>query len=151
MLKTITTPITALAIAATTTLASTLSVLAQPISSPPNNKDLIQTIYCPGAIDEYGSYNEWGYWEGGDTICGGTYALEGYWVYDAPYWYVYDEAIAGYGAYEGWVQTLRCDEDVSTYGSYYDYGYWGGGSWCGDYGAEGYWVYVAPNWYIWDR
>ncbi|OKH18728.1 hypothetical protein [[Limnothrix rosea] IAM M-220] len=125
-------------------------------------EDLVQTIYCPRAEAEYGSFNNYGYWEGGDYICGDQYAEEGYWVYDFPTWYVWrydnrtdDAAIDNLatvnGKYTELAQVLTCYEDGDTYGEYYDYGYWSGGSWCGEYGAEGYWVYVYPDWYIWER
>ncbi|MCE1226645.1 MAG: hypothetical protein LWW87_09195 [Geobacteraceae bacterium] len=44
---------------------------------------------------------------------------------------------------------MNCPKDGSSYGNFRDYGYWGGGAWCGKQGKAGYWVWVAPNWYIW--
>ena len=122
---------------------------------------LIQTMYCPQAEPEYGSYNHYGYWEGGDYICDDQYAEAGYWVYDYPNWYVWgydnyqddaqsDATATAYGRYSDLVQVLTCEEDYAGYGEYNDYGYWSGGSWCGEDGAEGYWVYSYPNWYIWN-
>jgi hypothetical protein len=56
------------------------------------------------------------------------------------------------GKYQGLVATFRASEDVDEYGNHYDWGYWPGGQYkgLGDQPA-GYWVYVAPNWYIWTR
>ncbi|AFY37508.1 hypothetical protein Lepto7376_1145 [[Leptolyngbya] sp. PCC 7376] len=163
MLKTLSTRVSAVAIAATTALISTASVIAQPMNPSVDGRyeDLVQTIYCPQAEPEYGSFNEYGYWEGGEYICNDQYAEAGYWVYDSPNWYIwnydnylddaaFDDATTAYGSYSDLAQVLTCYEDVDAYGDYYDYGYWQGGSWCGEYGSEGYWVYVYPDWYIWN-
>ncbi len=53
------------------------------------------------------------------------------------------------GKYHNLLQKLACPSDRAKYGKYRDYGYWGGGPWCGQTGKAGYWVWVAPNWYIW--
>lgn len=53
------------------------------------------------------------------------------------------------GRYSNLVQILPCATDQATYGKFNDYGYWGGGAWCGQVGRAGYWVWVAPNWYVW--
>jgi len=47
------------------------------------------------------------------------------------------------------VQVMNCARDQRTYGEFRDYGWWGGGPWCGQMGKAGYWVWVAPNWYVW--
>jgi hypothetical protein len=39
--------------------------------------------------------------------------------------------------------------DRASYGEFNDYGIWGPGEWAGQLQPRGYWVYVAPNWYIW--
>lgn len=53
------------------------------------------------------------------------------------------------GKYTNLLQILECPQDGSTYGEFNDYGYWGGGMWCGQQGRAGYWVWVNPKWYIW--
>ncbi len=53
------------------------------------------------------------------------------------------------GKYSGLLQTLHCPGDQSRYGSFSDWGYWGGGTWCDQSASAGYWVWVAPNWYVW--
>ncbi len=58
-------------------------------------------------------------------------------------------ATSAYGKYSTLIQVLNCPADKATYGNYTDYGYWGGGAWCGQQGSAGYWVWVFPNWYIW--
>ncbi|AFY38591.1 hypothetical protein Lepto7376_2301 [[Leptolyngbya] sp. PCC 7376] len=158
MFKTFFTKFSAVAIAATTAFISTASVFAQPISPSVNGRyeDLVQTIHCPEDEESYGNFNEYGYW-GGGSWCGED-GKEGYWVYDAPNWYVWasettdelDPEASAYGSYSGLVQILECAADVDAYGDYNNYGYWGGGSWCGEDGSAGYWVYSYPNWYIWN-
>lgn len=59
-----------------------------------------------------------------------------------------DQATAG-DKYAGLRQTVYCPQDKNKYGEFKDYGYWGGGSWCGQAGVSGYWVWVSPNWYVW--
>lgn len=53
--------------------------------------------------------------------------------------------------YSGLVMVLSCPADQSTYGQFNDWGYWNGssGKWCNQTAKAGYWVYVAPNWYVW--
>jgi hypothetical protein len=53
------------------------------------------------------------------------------------------------GRYNGLIQIMNCPSDRNAYGQFNDYGYWGGGAWCGQTGKAGYWVWVAPNWYVW--
>lgn len=55
------------------------------------------------------------------------------------------------GKYSGLVMVLNCPGDQKTYGQFNDWGYWngGGGTWCNQPAKAGHWVYVAPNWYVW--
>lgn len=53
------------------------------------------------------------------------------------------------GKYSELVQIMYCLNDQGAYGKFRDYGWWGGGPWCGQTGKAGYWVWVAPNWYVW--
>src|SRR6185312_11138863 len=40
-------------------------------------------------------------------------------------------------------------KDRDRYGDFYDFGYWSGTSYAGQENLPpGYWVYLAPNWYI---
>lgn len=55
------------------------------------------------------------------------------------------------GKYAQLIQKLYCPADASTYGQFRDYGYWSGGTWCGQRGAAGYWVWVNPTWYVWKK
>lgn len=153
--------LSAVAIAATTSLIATAPIVqAQPISASVDGRyeDLEQVLYCPQARGEYGSFNEYGYWEGG-VVCDDEYGSAGYWVYDFPNWYIwnydvdadsnYEDPTSAYGQYSGLVQVLTCYDDAAGYGDYSNYGYWEGGSWCGQYGEAGYWVYSYPDWYVW--
>lgn len=53
------------------------------------------------------------------------------------------------GKYADLLQVMNCPKDQRAYGEFSDYGWWGGGPWCGQSGKAGYWVWVAPNWYVW--
>lgn len=125
--------------------------------------NLIQTMTCSKDRRTYGEYREYGYW-GGGAWCGQS-GKAGYWVWVAPKWYVWGNVGSSApvtaptspvptlasvdGKYSNLIQTLPCPKDRRTYGEFRDYGYWGGGPWCGRTGKAGYWVWVAPNWYVW--
>lgn len=162
--------VSVVAIAGMTAVTAALPAVAMPGDVNGRYQSLIQAIYCPEAQPDYGFYNHYGYWEGGDYICNDQYARAGYWVYSFPNWYVwgYDtqqtatreaeeptvsanntDATSAYGNYRGLVQVFACADDQDTYGKYYDYGYWEGGEWCGKEAADGYLVYSAPDWYVW--
>src|ERR1051325_3373565 len=53
------------------------------------------------------------------------------------------------GKYTGLVATFEAVDDVDKYGTFHDDGYWQGGTYEGRIAPGGYWVYVAPTWYIW--
>ena len=154
MLRQLSLKIPTLAIAITSVVTATLPAIASPTANG-RYDGLIQTLTCHKDRGAYGEYHDYGYWDGG-SWCGQTGAA-GYWVYDFPNWYVWryetDAVPAGedsaYGSYSNLLQVLTCSDDVDAYGEYYDYGYWGGGSWCGQTGAAGYWVYSYPSWYVW--
>src|SRR5919197_261521 len=56
------------------------------------------------------------------------------------------------GKYTDLIRTLDVPEDAETYGPFKDYGYWASGTYKGRSGLPpGYWVYLAPTWYIWSR
>lgn len=61
------------------------------------------------------------------------------------------EKSSAYGRYQQLRQVMHCPQDQHQYGQYHDYGYWAGGSWCGQQGQAGYWVWSAPDWYIWQH
>ena len=114
--------------------------------------NLIQKLTCVADRAKYGEYADYGYW-GGGLWCGQT-GKAGYWVWVNPNWYVwlnkgFPAAASANGKYTNLLQTLSCPKDRRRYGKYTDYGYWGGGPWCRQAGKAGYWVWVAPNWYIW--
>jgi hypothetical protein len=56
------------------------------------------------------------------------------------------------GKYTNLLFTINMPEDKASYSDYCEWGYWTGDS----YGTEtnlkpGFWVYVYPNWYIWEK
>lgn len=115
---------------------------------------LLQTLTCPSDEKKYGNYHDYGYW-GGGAWCGQT-GKAGYWVWVSPSWHVWkrkatNDKTSANGKYSRLLQTLTCPTDRGQYGEYRDYGYWGGGEWCGQTGKKGYWVWVAPTWYVWQN
>ena len=166
MLKRLLTPLASIAIAATAAFSFDMTPsVAQSYSASGNGRysDLVQVLPCSQDRGSYGNYYDYGYW-GGGSWCGVSGAA-GYWVYEYPNWYVWAQQGKGggnfasnvllpasasvEGSYYNLQQILTCHQDRSTYGNFSDYGYWGGGSWCGQSGQAGYWVYVYPNWYVW--
>ncbi|TAN52808.1 MAG: hypothetical protein EPN21_03090 [Methylococcaceae bacterium] len=120
----------------------------------------IQQLTCPSDSAKYGDFTDYGYW-GGGTWCGQK-GKAGYWVWVNPTWYVWasnsladngppSTANSANGKYSGLIQTISCPKDAAKYGAFTDYGYWAGGSWCGKKGKAGYWVWAAPNWYVWSN
>jgi len=123
--------------------------------------NLIQVMECPRDRQSYGEYRDYGYWKGG-AWCQ-QQGKAGYWVWLAPRWYVWGNQARtkrepySYipskaslnGTYRELIQKLKCERDRQSYGEYRDYGYWKGGAWCGHQGKAGYWVWVAPYWYVW--
>ncbi len=55
------------------------------------------------------------------------------------------------GKYSELIQKVHCPGDRSSYGEFYDWGHWSGTRWCGKSVKPGYWVWVAPDWYIWKK
>ena len=54
------------------------------------------------------------------------------------------------GKYSHLLTTIRVPKDEASYGLFRDDGYWSGTSYRGSTELPpGYWVYVAPTWYIW--
>lgn len=54
------------------------------------------------------------------------------------------------GKYSHLMSSIRVPEDKASYGLFRDFGYWSGTNYGGHRQLPpGYWVYVAPTWYIW--
>lgn len=53
------------------------------------------------------------------------------------------------GQYVYLIDSYECRRDRKQYGSFYNYGYWKGGRWCGYRMPGGYYVYLDGVWYIW--
>lgn len=55
------------------------------------------------------------------------------------------------GNYKGLLKTLRIPEDCAAYTRFADYGWWEGSEYKGFRDLpQGYWVYVYPNWYVYE-
>jgi hypothetical protein len=123
---------------------------------------ILKTFLVPSDSDRYGVFHDWGF------RTSVTYGMErdlptGYWVYAYPYWYIWktktgetegslDCAKASVnGKYRNLLKTFSVPRDRDGYGQFFESGY-------ADYKAHagytdlppGYWVYVSPNWYIWE-
>jgi hypothetical protein len=56
------------------------------------------------------------------------------------------------GKYRGLLHRIRVPADEASYGKFHDYGHWDGTSWAGFENLKpGFWVYVAPDWYVWSE
>lgn len=53
------------------------------------------------------------------------------------------------GKYSGLLMKLDVPADVKTYGAFHDHGYYEATRYVGKSVPAGYWVYVAPTWYVW--
>jgi hypothetical protein len=54
------------------------------------------------------------------------------------------------GKYAGLLRRIRVPADAQLYGEFSDWGRWEGTEWAGFTDlSPGYWVYVAPDWFIW--
>lgn len=53
------------------------------------------------------------------------------------------------GQYYNLKRSYECRRDRRQYGSFYNYGYWQGGRWCGRMMPGGYYVYQDGIWYVW--
>lgn len=58
-------------------------------------------------------------------------------------------APAPHSRYRTLLRQLEAPNDRAAFGDFYDYGYWAGTAYLGQNDLPpGYWVYLAPNWYI---
>lgn len=56
------------------------------------------------------------------------------------------------GKYSELLRTIACPEDAKSYGPFSDTGHYSGTTWHQYRNLPpGYWVYVTPNWYIWNK
>lgn len=55
------------------------------------------------------------------------------------------------GRYSGLLQVVNCPADAARYGDFREWGHATTANWCGTSTRAGYWVYVKPNWYIWEH
>ncbi|HVS34519.1 MAG TPA: hypothetical protein VMS17_02990 [Gemmataceae bacterium] len=56
------------------------------------------------------------------------------------------------GKYTRLLTVIHVPSDKDDYGEFNDYGAYDGTEWAGYSGLpKGYWVYIFPNWYIWEK
>jgi len=120
---------------------------------------LLKKIEVVKDEDVYGNFNDWGHWTGTEWA-GYDDLPPGHWVYVAPHWYIWGEKdpkaeallqkASVEGKYVKLLKKIEVAQDKDGYGDFNDYGYWEGTAYAGfDDLPLGYWVYVAPHWYIW--
>lgn len=55
-----------------------------------------------------------------------------------------------YGKYQNLLAIIEVPADVNAYGEFSDYGFYPATSYAGvENIPAGFWVYVTPNWYVW--
>ena len=124
-------------------------------------RELLREIDAEGDRASYGEFYDYGHWSG-TSWAGHTDLPPGYWVYVAPNWYIFAEASGvaspqnpaklGRRKYGTLLQKIKVEQDAKSYGEYYDYGYYTGTSYHDHRDLPpGYWVYVAPDWYIFEE
>lgn len=124
----------------------------------------IAKLFVPDDEASYSDCHDYGFWSKG-SYKGHHGIPAGYWVYSAPYWYVFaekssdrrdarsDSCSPDQGRkYSGEMHKLYLPKDARSYGRCHDYGWWGNRSYAGYNGLQpGYWVYAYPHWYVWRR
>lgn len=121
---------------------------------------LVKKIYCPRDRKFYKKFTEYGYHE--PWVWCSTKTKPGHYVYVYPYWYVWKKLSQDIKAppgvvnhrnhkytYSELLQVIPCAKDEANYGKLYEYGpYDQGHVYCGLRSRKGYWVYSAPDWYV---
>ena len=55
------------------------------------------------------------------------------------------------GKYSTLLHVINAPEDKASYGTFCDFGFWFGSEYGDDTDLQsGFWVYVYPNWYVWE-
>ncbi len=120
--------------------------------------ELLRKIDVEKDRNSYGEFHDYGHWSG-TSWAGHSDLPPGYWVYVAPNWYIFADAQGvefpqnppqlGGKKYGALLRTIEVEQDEETYGEYYDYGYYTGTYYYDHQDLPpGYWLYVAPQWYI---
>lgn len=56
------------------------------------------------------------------------------------------------GRYRGLLRVLHAPQEAAANQRFLEWGWWNGNVWAGHRNLpSGYWVYVYPNWYIWQE
>lgn len=121
--------------------------------------NLLGRYLCEQDQRKYGDYFEDGFQEG-LSYCGHSMP-SGYWIYRAPYWFVYGqlqrpgalERASLKGKYQQLIARVECPSELSSnranYGHFDDYGFEAASDYCGQAYPDAYWVWLDPYWYVW--
>jgi hypothetical protein len=125
--------------------------------------DVITTFGCAADVAKYGEFLDLGYRAAG-FYCGSERPA-GYYVWYQGAWAVWRSASGIFpepppvtdstlgfdvgGKYIDAIATFGCAADVAAYGEFYDFGYWGGGNYCGADRPAGYYVWYQGAWAVW--
>lgn len=120
--------------------------------------NLIQKFECAKDQAQYGNFNDYGKEKAYNKYCGAK-APAGYWVYAAPFWYVWktkaelsdaqkQELARVHGKYSNLIKKVSVPTD-ETKDLIREYGYYKAHRYKGNDMPAGYYAYVAPHWYIW--
>jgi len=147
---------------ATTAVVAMLGQTTDQKSDPTNANgkylNLLYVLDMPKDREAYGGHCDWGYWTG--TAWGDYTDLKpGFWVYVYPKWYIWgsradeiglDPRTNVQGKYSVLLHVVPAPDDAVNYGQFYDYGFSEEYEYAGcENLTPGYWVYLAPNWYVW--
>lgn len=122
---------------------------------------LKRIVMAPDDFEEYGQFVDLGFRETAPTK-GADDILDAFWVYAMPNWYVWAvardaklEAPKGAdasGKYRKLLKVIHAIDDRARQGGFFDKGFERTPEYKGirDIPA-GYWVYLAPSWYVWEE
>jgi hypothetical protein len=123
--------------------------------------ELLAVLPAPEAAQTRGFYADLGLQK--TPVAGGrTDLADAYWVYVAPDWYVWGKLVEpelkappgadASGRYSGLLKVVPALEDRGQYGGFHDDGFNDRSEYKGIRDIpRGYWVYLAPNWYVWSE
>ncbi len=123
--------------------------------------ELKRVIMAPDDFEEYGQFVDMGFLATPPTK-GADELVDAFWVYAMPNWYVWSAVVEAKleapkgadasGKYRKLLKVIHAIDDKARRGGFYDGGFERKPEYKGvrDIPA-GYWVYLAPTWYVWEE